>query len=191
MREHLPLRQWLLAAIGVLLIGAAVTIAWRGRAPVRTAHAAPAPSSVATAIHVQHDGPALRLHWSPDSLAVRRARSGAVVIQDGTRESRMELTPRDLRAGMAAYWPDSPEVTFRLELDGAPAGTIRAWSPVEEKRPSPFASTERPRKRGAAIRRVQAAAVPPPYAEEPKRESALSRAIGKIPLLRRLRARHD
>jgi len=89
---------------------------------------------------VQHDGTALRLHWNPDSEAVRQAGRGALLIADGPRQSRLDLTPADLRAGVASYWPESPRVDFKLELDGAPAGEVEAPALAvrQEPRPSPF-----------------------------------------------------
>jgi hypothetical protein len=139
----------------------------------------------------------MRLHWNAESPDVRAAQRGALLINDGKRESRLELTPRDLRAGVASYWPESKEVSFHLELDGGQAGFhleldggqagfVRASAPPQD-RPSPFEVAKAPPRRKAyAVKRVQ------PVVEEAKaerRESGFSRAVGKIPLLRRLRGR--
>lgn len=188
MDERTSVRQWVLAGAGLLMVTAAVVLVLRERAPAPTAQeAAPSPR---TSLYLQRDGAAWQLHWNPNSPDVRSAKRGAIVIRDGKRESRLELNPRDLRAGVASYWPESQEVAFDVELDGAPAGSVRAPAPVvEERRPSPFASAESPRKKGYPIRRVQAE--PAPEVERAKRESGWSRAIGKIPLLRRLRGRRE
>jgi len=171
---------------------AAGVIVLRGRsAPPPT----PARRSVAAnpLIFVQHDGRALRLHWNRDAADVRGAKTGALVILDGARESRIELQPADLRAGLASYWPESRDVTFRLELDGAPAGSMRAsaGSATEERRPPAFQAPVKARRRAAAVQRVQAVAAPVSAEDEPKRPSGVGRALGKIPLLRRLRKHRD
>ncbi len=165
------------------MIAAAAWMVLHERAPVPTTQAAP---SGRTALYVQREGAAMQLHWNPDSPDVRTAQRGAILISDGKRESRLELTPRDLRAGVASYWPESKEVSFHLELDGGQAGFVRAAAPAQD-RPSPFeAAKEPPRRKAHAVKRVQ------PVVEEAKaekRESGFSRAVGKIPLLRRLRGR--
>ena len=189
MDERAPGRswlQWILGGCGVLLLGLALTLALRGRAPAPTP-AVQAASSAQTSLHVQHDGPALKLHWNPNSPDVRRAQRGTVVIQDGGRESRLELDGGELRSGVASYWPESREVGFRLELDGEQAGSVRTTARGEDPRPSPFANTERPRKRGVPIKRVQATPSPV-YEIEPRRGPPV---IRKIPLLRRLWAKRD
>jgi hypothetical protein len=131
MDERTPVKQWVLAAAGLLMVIAAVILVLRERAPAPTAQAAP---STRTSLYVQRDGGAMRLHWNPASPDVRAAQRGAIVINDGPRESRLELTPQELRAGMASYWPESKEVAFRFELDGGQAGSVRAPAPatVEE-----------------------------------------------------------
>lgn len=187
MDEGLPVRQLALAAAGLLLIGAAIVVGLRDHKPAPVARAV---SSGHPGLHVQHDGAALKLHWNTGSADVRAAKAGAIVISDGGRTSRLELTPRDLRAGVASYWPDSREVGFRLELDGAAAGSVRASAEVPQQRPSPFASTQSPRKRGVPIKRVQVQGPAVYEAEEPKR-SGVKRVVGKIPLLGRLVGSRD
>jgi hypothetical protein len=187
MDERVPVRPWLQWALGgggVLLMALALTLALRGRTPAPTVAT---PSTAKTSLHIQHDGPALKLHWNPNSPDVRKAQRGAVVIQDGGRESRLELNGGELRAGVASYWPESREVGFRLELDGKQAGSARTTAQGEDQRPSPFANTEKPRKRGVPIKRVQATPAPV-YEVEPQRGPPV---IRKIPLLRRLWGKRD
>jgi len=183
MEDRTPVRQWILAAAGVLMLVAAVAIVRRERAPAPTTQAAP---TSRTSLYVDREGAAMRLHWNPESYDVRAANRGAIVIHDGKRQSRLELTPAELRAGAASYWPESTEVSFRLELDGGHAGDVRASAQLDEKRPSPFEVKEAPRRKGYPIRRLQAETV---QAVDVKRESGFSRTLGKIPLLRRLRGR--
>jgi len=188
MGERTPVRQWVFAAAGLLMIVAAAVFVFRDRS--RPAPAPPAAPTGQTAVSIEPLGRALKLRWDPNSPGVRAATAGALVISDGKRESRMELTGRDLRAGVASYWPESRDVAFRLELDGTPVGSARTLANVEERRPSPFASTEAPRRRAAPIKRVQAQ--PVSYeAEEPKRRSKFRRAVSKIPLFGRLARDRD
>ncbi len=214
MGERTPVRQWVLAIAGILMIAAAIAIVMRNRAQLRPAAAAaavPTPSRGA-ALSIQHDGPALRLRWDPRAPDVLAAGRGVLVITDGGRESRMELNPRELAAGLASYWPDSRNVAFRLEvdksapaavqssllteerpsLDRSPAAAVQA-SPVAEKRPSPFVSPKSPRRRPVPVRRIEPEPDPGPVEfEKPvKRPSRIGRAFGKIPLLRRLRKDRD
>lgn len=139
---------------GVLMFGAAVWVAVRHSAPEPpAAGSTPVRSeSPAVALFVQHDGAALRLHWNPDSDAIRRASGGALVINDGPRHSRLNLSPAELSSGVASYWPESPGVDFQLELDGAVAGELHvpALAIREEPRPSPFEPAPRPKR---AVRR--------------------------------------
>jgi hypothetical protein len=163
-------------------MGLALGMALRGRGPAPAPAARPVLSG-RTSLHVQHEGQALKLHWNAGSPDVRGAQRGAVVIQDGGRESRLELSGRELRAGVASYWPESRDVGFRLELDGAQAGAVRTTAQVQERKPSPFSSPQPPRKRGVPIKKVQATPAPVYEVEEPKRGPSV---IRKIPLLRRL-----
>jgi hypothetical protein len=158
----------------------ALVILTRGHDPV-----APPPVQAAgsTPLQIRHEGAALKVHWNPASADLRMARRGAIVIQDGGRESRLELSGRDLQAGVASYWPESRDVVFRLELDGAQSGAVRTTAQVQERKPSPFATTQPPRKPSVPIKRVQPAPAPMYVAEDPKRGPPV---IRKIPLLRRL-----
>jgi hypothetical protein len=189
MGEGTPVRQWILAVAGILMIVAAGAIALRGGASLHSANPAPAVRPAPTPVYVQHAGQALQFHWDPNAPAVRAARKGALIIADGARESRLDLAPRDLRSGLASYRPDSPEVTFRLELDGAPAGSVRTPAVVADDRPSPFDAPSRPRKHAAPVSHIDSQpAVGPVYvADSSRHESGFGRALGKIPLLRRLR----
>jgi hypothetical protein len=188
-------REWVLAAAGLLMIGAAASILIHRREPPplppQPVAETNAPSTVA--LYVQHDGPALRLHWDANAAAIRSAAVGTLTIADGPRESRLSLKPADLSSGVASYWPETSEVTFRLDLDNAPAGTIRVTAaPPAQTRPSPFEVAAKPKPTRAATTAARAVRdedepddeedAPPP----PPKHSRLSRVTGKIPLLRRL-----
>ena len=158
----------------------ALVILTRGRDPVKPA---PVQAAGRTPLHIRQEGPALKVHWNRSAPDIRAAQHGALVIQDGKRESRLELSGRDLQAGVASYWPESRDVVFRLELDGAQSGAVRTTAQVQERKPSPFATTQPPRKRSVPIKRVQPAPAPVYVAEDPKPGPPV---IRKIPLLRRL-----
>ena len=173
--------QWVLGAAGILMGIAAASLTFGHRAPIP----APAPHAAEpVALYVQHDGGALRLHWDP---AVH-ANSGVIFIQDGARETRLDLNADELRAGVASYWPESREVTFRLQLAGGPTGTIRA--PAEAPPDTVQAAiVEKPRPKRSMARPGKVAA--PEHVEvvddRPPKRSRLSRVAAKIPLLRHLR----
>lgn len=183
MDKRARLAQWTLGAAGVAMMTAALWIVLRGDGAPAPAPQAAAPPS--TPLRVERQGAMMRLQWNPASPDVRAARSGAIVIHDGKRESRMDLTSAELRAGMASYWPESKDVSFHLELDGGQAGFVRAAS-VSQDRPSPFEVKEPRRRKSYPIKRIQPAVV---TAAEVKRESGFGKVIGKIPLLRRLRGK--
>jgi hypothetical protein len=143
-------------------------------------------------LYVQRDGAALRLHWNPQAAR----RSGILYITDGSHQSRLSLNAQDVRSGMATYWPESKEVTFRLELDGAAAGTIRTSAVAEaDRRPSPFDAVPARRSRPPAPKSAAVPLTPAPSsadrqaeedAPEPTKPSRWRRFTRKIPLIRRL-----
>ena len=196
MGEPAPTRwwiQWVLGGAGLFMLAAAAAMVLHQSAPIGKIQAPAKPRSAqATALYVQHDGPALDLHWNPDAPAVRAARRGVLAIADGGRESKLELNPHELSSGVASYRPQSGEVTFRLELDGDPAGVIRASAAPEEPRPSPFPPVEKPpaiRTGGQPLKLAPPEPSAEPEVEDPPppKRSRWSRVAGKIPLLRRLK----
>ena len=173
--------QWVLGAVGILMGVAAAALIFGHRAPTTL----PTSQGTApTALYVQHDGGALQLHWDP---AVQ-ANTGVLWIQDGARETRLDLNADELRSGVASYWPESREVTFRLQLDGGAAGTIRAPSDTPSQPPQ-AAAAEKPRPKPSVAKPVKVASSERVDADdEPSvKRSRLSRVAEKIPLLRRLR----
>jgi hypothetical protein len=200
-------REWILAAVGLLMIAAAVRITIGSRAPAPAATPPGRTHTAPVALYVEHEGTALRLHWNPDADAVRGASKGALLIGDGPRQSRLDLDPAELRSGVASYWPESQGVDFKLELDGAVAGELQA--PALEvraaPRPSPFddAAEAKPTPPRAALVDADDDEMPKPRTvrasetqaadrvEERDEESARKpskwhRITGKIPLIRRL-----
>jgi hypothetical protein len=71
------------------------------------------------ALNVQRDGPSLRLVWDRNSPVIRNAAKAILYINDGDHESQLSLDPRELGSGLVSYWPDSKDVTFRMEVFAA------------------------------------------------------------------------
>ncbi|MCL4402158.1 MAG: energy transducer TonB [Acidobacteria bacterium] len=84
-------------------------------------HGAPAPL---LALHVEKDGPALKLLWDKTSPLVRRARGAVVKITDGVSAYEMRLTSRELALGSIVYFPSTPDVAFDFRVNGA--GGVRS-----------------------------------------------------------------
>lgn len=146
-------------------------------------------SSEQVALNVRHDGRAMRLNWDRNAESVREATHAILHIADGKHQSQMNLDPQSLKTGTASYWPESREVTFRLELftpGRVASGSIRATGAVAESKPSPFVvpppATKR-RSKVVALSSPEVAANP----VEKSRPSKLSRVFGKIPLLKRFK----
>jgi len=78
-------------------------------------------------------GNALRLSWNRDSLAVRNAVEGVLLISDGGRPVRVDLDKKLLSQGSIVYFPTSGDVDFRVELSTNGLGvseSVRAVAPV-------------------------------------------------------------
>src|SRR5579872_319198 len=259
-RRRLP-KWWV--ATGAVLLGMAV-----GAASYQLLHSvpqavriAPPPAVVAqpadpahVGLNVQRDGPSLRLYWDRQAPAIREATKAVLYINDGSHKSQLNLDPRDLSSGLISYWPDTRDVTFRLETFGtghstddsirvvgaaavpdrvppaverrhtvaavpaAPPPPIpsvpeksvqgnaarvdnRPAAPPPEPRPSPFNATPKPAiatpaPAAASTPAPPAAPIAPPVkttepqvamSVEPVGESRFGRAVGHIPLLRRLK----
>jgi hypothetical protein len=159
---------------------------------------APAPLLVQAApqgllLRVERDDPGLKLRWEGESSTVRHATHGELHITDGNHKSKLRLGADGLRAGLFSYKPETEEVEFRLDVH-TPQGTVTRSAITEPavaaKKPSPFEDPN-------AVRRARTPRLAGPVrmatqpvlekAGPPKSESGLSRVIGKIPLLRRLK----
>jgi hypothetical protein len=154
--RHIP--RWALPAAlgGVLAIVAADAVLMQ-RHPVSVR-----PPAVPETIGLRADaeGERLRVQWNRASRQIRNADHAVLFIEDGTVETKLDLTGRQLDSASVLYWPESERVTFRLEVyRGAqsssdstevapapargrrkPAGLARAL--VEQTRPSAFQQEE-------------------------------------------------
>ena len=175
-----------------LLLGAAT-----GALLVHRSHPQPPPPLAPArwddhiALKVEPHGDGLRLLWNTHAPAVRNAARATLLIDDGGHISQLDLRPSDLATGLASYWPQTHDVTFRLQLSGTNGrsdDSVRAFEPPEPVRPSPFVAEARPRP----------APPPPPEtppeshpavaaaAAKPQSRSRVHRIFRKIPLLGRL-----
>ena len=110
---------WALAAIAVFILTVGV-LSYSLRRPS-------APDPVAPQylqLSVDRAGTSLRLHWDPNSSAIRGAARAILHIQDGGQESYRNLAPSEFKTGSIAYEPKSAELTFRLELYSGEPHTI-------------------------------------------------------------------
>jgi hypothetical protein len=120
--------KWLIpvAAIGLgMATGAVVYGVLHEARPARKLAAVPAMpvaekvSSDHVSLNVRRDGPSIQLLWDRNAPLVREASKGILYISDGGHDSQLKLDPRELGSGLVSYWPDSKDVTFRLEVFGA------------------------------------------------------------------------
>jgi len=187
----------ILALVAGAVLGVVWMWNWSGEPLVEEAATVSTPETRGkdpVALHVQQDGKALRLHWDRNSGPVLQATHAVLHITDGKHQSQMNLDPAALKSGTASYWPDGKEVSFRLELF-APGRTLSSSAQVGNAvpavaataKPSPFATPPPPPKRKPKIVAMSREEVVPEAQAAPSKPSKLSRAFGKIPLLRRLK----
>src|ERR1035437_2037669 len=147
--------RWVLPAAlgGVLAMTAADAVLLLRRHPVSVRPRA-IPETIG--LHADAEGEGLRVQWDRASRPIRNADHAILYIEDGTIQSQLDLTGRQLDSSSVRYWPESERVTFRLEVyrgsqsssdstafapakargPRRPPGQARAM--VEQVRPSPF-----------------------------------------------------
>jgi TonB family protein len=149
------------------------------------------------ALAVARDENALRVSWP----ILPGADHGLLQIKDGKQQSQLHLDAVELRSGLLTYWPESPEVTFNLDIMAGSrkwSGTIRAadGNAGSQSEPSPFASSSAGKPKLIRNARMEQPAPPQTpiltpislrpqvavVAEPVRRRGVLSR----IPLLRKL-----
>lgn len=120
--------KWLIPVAAIALgmaTGAVVYGVLHESRPPRNVAVALAPSAVekASADHVslsvRRDGPSIQLLWDRNAPLVREASKGVLYIRDGGHDSQLNLDARELGSGLVSYWPDTKDVTFRLEVFAA------------------------------------------------------------------------
>lgn len=58
----------------------------------------------------------VRLSWNPRSKVLSNGQGAVVWIADGAEESKLELTPEQVRAGSIEYKPSGNDINFRMEV---------------------------------------------------------------------------
>ncbi len=123
------LLKWLPVVAGLLLAGAGLwwVLQPSNRPPQTTAPVASNEQARPLGLAVEPMGKAWRVSWNPNATALRDARSVRLFVRDGDDQNPIDLSPRDLAAGMYMYQPRGNDVTFRLEATDS-SGRITAES---------------------------------------------------------------
>jgi hypothetical protein len=113
-------------------------------------------------LNVEREGQVLLVAWDRSSQPVHNATHAILHIKDGPQQSQLDLNRQQLGAANVKYWPETPKVTFMLEVyqgDGSISESVQVASdpasvtaqakrlpngtqrevPVDAARPSPFA----------------------------------------------------
>jgi len=187
-------RKWLLL-IGMVLGATVAALYFRPDPP-------PAPSpvqvgSTAVALGLKREGDHLRVVWDRRNPAIRNADHATLRITDGNQHSVIPLDAVDLANGSAVYWPESDRFSFNLDL-GAAGGSAYAPATAEVIEPEVEAATEAPLPakpvRRPPVRVVQVAkktGLEEEVAATSAKESRMSRVVGRVPLLRRLKKHRE
>jgi hypothetical protein len=199
----MQLTRWLLPAAlaGVLEIAVTDAVMLRRHAAITPAAQK---HSERIGLTAEPDGDALHLQWDRHARPIQGADHGILYIADGTHQSQLDLTAQQLNSASVRYWPESPAVTFRMEVyNGTGSSSDSVQVPVGKpvaapvsiraqvvRNPSPFERV-RPEivhrqvlRPAPVVERVQEVEPAPVVREH---ESGFSRVVSKIPLLRRLK----
>lgn len=110
---------WIPMAAGLLM-------AWAlgGHHPApKSAVVAPAHGQSDLALSVGKSGRGLKLSWNRNAPAVQKATSAVLWINDGGRQTKVNLAASEVESGSVVYWPTTDDVGFRLEVP-SPPGTV-------------------------------------------------------------------
>lgn len=84
----------------------------------------------------------LQVRWESRAGAVRRARAGALEVQDGTLHSLVTLTPERLKTGRISYERQSPRVELHLWLEQPNGSRVQESLTFVGKLPPPRPTPE-------------------------------------------------
>jgi Gram-negative bacterial TonB protein C-terminal len=114
------LRKWLPFVAALLLAGGGVWWASQSSRPASApaSHPVVAPGEIARplGLAVEPMGPAWQVSWNPNATALHDARSVQLFVRGGDDQNRIDLSPRDLAAGIYKYEATGNDFTFRLEV---------------------------------------------------------------------------
>jgi CheY-like chemotaxis protein len=85
-------------------------------------------SSQSVALTLTGEGNGLRLSWDGSAPGIRPGRCGVLWIADGSTQRRVILDVSQLRAGTVIYWPQTNDVSVRLNISDANKGLGEAVS---------------------------------------------------------------
>jgi len=195
--------RWLLPAALAGMLAIAITDAVMLRRHPAIAQVTPTVSE-RIGLTAEPDGDALHLQWDRHARPIQDADHGLLYIVDGKHQTQLDLTSQQLNSASVRYWPESPAVTFRMEVyKGANSSSDSVQIPVDKpvtaaeavrtelvRNPSPFERVRpeivrhRAPRPAPVVERAQAVEPEPVVREH---ESGFSRVVSKIPLLRRLK----
>jgi hypothetical protein len=104
---------WLPLSFIFLLLG--VLLGFQAALTLRPQMASADPFNVS--LSVSKEGDNLSIRWDRQAAAIKAARQGVLVIEDGTYNKTVELDPSQLQTGSVVYRHNSNDVKFRLELN--------------------------------------------------------------------------
>ena len=117
----------LLVALVLLLVGFSLSIAFVHfrSAAFHLPYVTP-PQSAGTGLHlrldVQREG--ILVSWDRDTKAVRSAKNGALLIDDGSQKHMAELEHNELANGSLFYKSTATDLNFRLTIYGSDGSTL-------------------------------------------------------------------
>jgi hypothetical protein len=112
-------------------------------------------------------GSGFQVSWNPNATALHDARSVQLFVRDGDDQNRIDLSPRELAAGVYLYQSAGSDITFRLEVVENSGGIsaesfrfVRATAPSVAP-PAPKAASPRttPPREARPVRRTEPKAI--------------------------------
>ena len=159
-------RWWWIPMAGGLLM------AWALGGP----HPAPKPAAIAPthsqselALSVGKNGRSLKLSWNRHAPAVQQATSAVLWINDGGRQTKVNLAAAEVGSGSVVYWPTTDDVGFRLEIPSPPGVLSESVRALGEGIHGPAPASE------AADAERRAAKTDAPAGSEPSSANGRSR----------------
>ncbi|MEO8594767.1 MAG: hypothetical protein ABI759_15725 [Candidatus Solibacter sp.] len=169
-------------------------------------HARPVPDTIG--LHATPEGEGLRVEWNRRGRIISNADHAVLSISDSTNPRPVELSGEQLDRASVLYYPQSDQVSFRLEVFRGGLSTSETIAQqtsharrtrqagratIEKLRPSPFEHVQPEivvtQYRPAPV--VPARAVEPEAAAANPQPSSFERVLSKIPLLGRLSRHRD
>lgn len=126
----------------------------------------------------------MRLAWDRNAASIPNFDHAILHINDGMHHSNLNLNAAEMDAGKLVYWPETDDVTFRLEAvapTGVTSATIHVPSlpfPAAEHVEKPAADP--PVERKFAARKIVAYSKPSPFAPPKAPPSAQETSVAAV-----------